>query len=167
MKANILALLFFSLGILLYQVIHDNSSNIEFKEEFAVDPNELKSINTGITFIDIFLNNLIVGIMLSYMGFFTGGVLTAILLIFNGFFVSTIYGYGIHFMPFVDILYYSKHVPIELIALFLFSKIGFSGYGFMKNILSGKEMDMDLLPRVRELMIPSLLLFIASIIEVL
>jgi len=36
MKANILALLFFSLGILLYQVIHDNSSNIEFKEEFAV-----------------------------------------------------------------------------------------------------------------------------------
>ena len=167
MKANILALLFFSLGILLYQVIHDNSSNIEFKEEFAVDPNELKSINTGITFIDIFLNNLIVGIMLSYMGFFTGGVLTAILLIFNGFFVSTIYGYGIHFMPFVDILYYSKHVPIELIALFLFSKIGFSGYGFMKNILSGKEMDMDLLPRVRELMIPSLLLFFASIIEVI
>jgi len=167
MKANILALLFFSLGILLYQVIHDNSSNIEFKEEFAVDPNELKSINTGITFIDIFLNNLIVGIMLSYMGFFTGGVLTAILLIFNGFFVSTIYGYGIHFMPFIDILYYSKHVPIELIALFLFSKIGFSGYGFMKNILSGKEMDMDLLPRVRELMIPSLLLFFASIIEVI
>jgi len=167
MKANILALLFFSLGILLYQVIHDNSSNIEFKEEFAVDPNELKSINTGITFIDIFLNNLIVGIMLSYMGFFTGGVLTAILLIFNGFFVSTIYGYGIHFMPFMDILYYSKHVPIELIALFLFSKIGFSGYGFMKNILSGKEMDMDLLPRVRELMIPSLLLFFASIIEVI
>ena len=167
MKANILALLFFSLGILLYKVIHDNSSNIEFKEEFAVDPNELKSINTGITFIDIFLNNLIVGIMLSYMGFFTGGVLTAILLIFNGFFVSTIYGYGIHFMPFMDILYYSKHVPIELIALFLFSKIGFSGYGFMKNILSGKEMDMDLLPRVRELMIPSLLLFFASIIEVL
>jgi len=166
-KTNLLALLFFSIGILLYISIYDSSTNIEFKEEFAINPEDLKSISTGITFIDIFLNNLIVGIMLSYMGFFTGGVLTAILLIFNGFFVSTIYGYGIHFMPFVDILYYSKHVPIELIALFLFSKIGFSGYGFMKNILSGKEMDMDLLPRVRELMIPSLLLFFASIIEVI
>jgi len=166
-KTNLLALLFFSIGILLYISIYDSSTNIEFKEEFAINPEDLKSISTGITFIDIFLNNLIVGLMLSYLGFFTGGVLTAILLIFNGFLVSTIYGYGMHFMPFEEILYYSKHIPIELIALFLFSKIGFSGYGFMKNILSGKEMDMDLLPRVRELMIPSLLLFLASTIEVL
>jgi uncharacterized membrane protein SpoIIM required for sporulation len=167
MKASLLAFLFFSIGILLYVILFDSSTKIEFKEEFAINPEDLKSISTGITFIDIFLNNLIVGLMLSYLGFFTGGVLTAVLLILNGFFVSTIYGYGLNFMPFEDILYYSKHVPIEPIALFLFSKIGFSGYGFMKNILSGKEMDMDLLPRVRELMIPSLLLFLASIIEVI
>ena len=167
MKTSLLALLFFSIGILLYVILYDNSTNIEFKEEFAINPEDLKSISTGITFVDIFLNNLIVGLMLSYLGFFTGGVLTAILLIFNGFLVSTIYGYGIHFMPFEDILYYSKHVPIELVALFLFSKIGFSGYDFMKSILSRKVVNMDSLPRVRKLMFLTLLIFIASIIEIL
>ena len=167
MKTSLLALLFFSIGIVLYITIYDSSTNIEFKEEFAINPEDIKSISTGVTFIDIFLNNLIVGIMLSYIGFLTGGVLTAILLIFNGFLVSTIYGYGIHFMSFEDILYYSKHVPIELIALFLFSNIGFSGYGFMKNILLRKEVHMDSLPKFRKLIFPTLLTFIASIIEVL
>lgn len=167
MKTSLLAFLFFYMGILLYLILYDGSINIEFKQEFVINTEDLKSVNTGITFIDIFLNNLIVGIMLSYIGFLTGGVLTAILLIFNGFLVSTIYGYGIHFMSFEDILYYSKHVPIELIALFLFSKIGFSGYGFMKNILLRKAVNMDSLPRVKKLIFPSILTFISSIIEVL
>ena len=69
MKTSLLALLFFSIGIVLYITIYDSSTNIEFKEEFAINPEDIKSISTGVTFIDIFLNNLIVGIMLSYIGF--------------------------------------------------------------------------------------------------
>ena len=84
MKTSLLAFLFFYMGILLYLILYDGSINIEFKQEFVINTEDLKSVNTGITFIDIFLNNLIVGIMLSYIGFLTGGVLTAILLIFNG-----------------------------------------------------------------------------------
>ena len=167
MKSSLLALLLFSIGILLYVVLYDYSTEVDLKEEYAIDPNDLKSVDTGINFLDIFLNNMIVGLMLSYLGFFTGGFLTGILLIFNGFLVSTIYGYGINFIPFEDILYYSKHVPIELIALFLFSKIGFTGYGFMKNILSRKVVSMDSLPKFRKLMFPTLLTFLASIIEIL
>ena len=167
MKANLLALLFFSIGIFLFLITNDNSLNIEYKEEFILHPDDLKSINTGLDFFDIFLNNIIVGIMLSYIGFFTGGILTATLLIFNGFFVSTIYAYGISLMTFEDVLYYSKHAPIELIGLFLFSRIGFKGYEFFKSILFKKEIDMKLLPSAKKTILPSLLLFIASIIEVL
>ena len=81
MKTNLLAFLFFSIGILLYVVLNDNSTDFDLKEEYTINPSDLKSIDTGIYFLDIFLNNIIVGLMLSYLGFFTGGILTAVLLI--------------------------------------------------------------------------------------
>ena len=40
------------------------------------------------TFAKIFLNNFIVGILLSIVGFLTGGVLSVVYLIFNGFFIT-------------------------------------------------------------------------------
>ena len=44
----------------------------------------MKVIDTCFNFLDIFLNNLIVGLILSIFGFLSGGLVTIIVLFWNG-----------------------------------------------------------------------------------
>ena len=53
MKTSLLAFLFFYMGILLYLILYDGSINIEFKQEFVINTEDLKSVNTGINASDI------------------------------------------------------------------------------------------------------------------
>ncbi len=127
----------------------------------------MKVINTGFDFLDIFLNNLIVGLILSVFGFLSGGIITTVVLFWNGYILSIIYNTAFNLLESKEIFYYSKHIPLEMIGLILLSSIGFRGFFFYKEVFLEKKLNLKIIPKSNEFPLPILLLFIASIIETL
>lgn len=127
----------------------------------------MKVIDTGFNFLDIFLNNLIVGLILSIFGFLSGGLVTIIVLFWNGYILSIIFNLALNLLETIEILYYSKHIPIEIIGLILLSSIGFKGFLFYKEVFFQKKINLKIIPKSNEFILPVSLLFIASIIETL
>ncbi len=168
MKNKFIAFIFFVLGILLFYISKDTSqlptfNNNQFKISFYENMEAFKNYEI----IGIFINNLIVGVLLSIVGYFTGGFLTLIILIWNGFLVAMVYNMAIYKLPMETILYASKHAPIEIYAFIKFSEFGLEGRFFIKNILKNNEIDFTLIPKYQNLFLPIILLLIASILEIL
>ena len=128
---------------------------------------EIKTIDTGYLFVDIFVNNLIIGFMLSILGFISGGLVTTVILFWNGYLISIIYDIAFSILTIEDILYFSKHVPIEIFALILFAKIGIEGFFFYRRIICNNKIEFKKMPKFNEFILPIILLFTASIIEVI
>lgn len=168
MKNRFIAFIFFMFGVFLFYISKDASqlptgNNNQFKISFYENMEAFKNYEI----IGIFINNLIVGVLLSIVGYFTGGFLTLIILVWNGFLVAIVYNMAINHFPLYTILFASKHVPIELYAFFIFSDFGLNGRFFIKNILKNNEIDFSLIPEYKKLIFPTILLLISSILETL
>jgi len=137
------------------------SDNYDFSYE------EFKNFNTGYLFLDIFLNNLLVGFLLSFLGFLTGGILSAIILFWNGYILGIIYNAAFLIVPLSDIIYSSKHVPVELYALITFATLGFQGFHFCKALLAEGKIYKEYIPHMKKFILPVISLLIASILETL
>ena len=168
MKSRITAFIIFLFGIFLF-FFSIEKSTITFENSKIQDINLYENMKffEGFEFLGIFLNNLVVGFFLSIAGYFTGGFLTILILIWNGFFVAAVYNIGFHYVSIDNILYASKHAPIEIYSFLIFSEFGFKGHYFMKKILKENIIDFTLIPKFKKLIYPVLLLFIASILETL
>ncbi|WP_340065231.1 stage II sporulation protein M [Ascidiimonas aurantiaca] len=167
MKSNILALLIIIFGMVFYFVFNSEIPDTPTSQEYRIDYDDVKSIKTGIDLLDIFLNNLFVGLMLSLLGFFTGGLLTTLVLFWNGYILAIVYHIGFEVLSFDTLLYYSKHIPLEFFAFILFANTGFKGFYFIKDIILKKKINLKMLPKFQKLLIPTCLLLLAAIIEVL
>lgn len=122
------------------------------------------------TFAKIFLNNFIVGILLSIVGFLTGGVLSVVYLIFNGFFITNSIMLalitGNPTAEIISLLIY--HAPFEIVALIWLSVIGLGGFSFYRKILKSDYIDkLQIKTSLRQLLYPNLLLLFAAIVETL
>ncbi len=130
--------------------------------------NNLGIIHTKYDFINIFISNLVVGLVLSIIGFFTGGLITFFIIVWNLLLIWILYSNAIYNHNSLSlILYLSKHVPLEIYAFTLFSIVGFRGFGFYKQLIVYKNFDIKLFPNIYEIIFPSILLFFSSSIEVL
>ncbi|WP_044401284.1 stage II sporulation protein M [Lacinutrix sp. Hel_I_90] len=169
MKNRLIALVFFVFGILLFFISKDTSiMTLELTSENS---------NTNISFFDkmaffkgyevfgIFIYNLGVAFLLSFVGYFTGGLLTLIILLWNGFLIAIVYNMAIYKLPVDTILYASKHAPIEIFAFLIFADFGLKGRFFIKRILNKNEIDFTLIPNFKNLIYPTILLILASILE--
>ncbi len=168
MKNKCIAFAFFVLGIVLFFISKDtsqlpiNTPNIEAKISFFESMEAFK----GYEFIGIFLHNIVVGILLSVVGYFTGGFLTSVVLIWNGFLVALVYNMGIIYqLPLDSILYASKHAPVEVYAFLVFADFGLQGRIFITKIFKHNEIDFSLIPNYRKLLFPTILLIIAAFLE--
>ncbi|MBS9768355.1 MAG: stage II sporulation protein M [Flavobacteriaceae bacterium] len=167
MKNKCIAFAFFLLGIVLFIISKDTSQlpittdNSEIKISFY----ESMEAFQGYEFIGIFLHNIVVGILLSIIGYFSGGFLTSIVLIWNGFLVALVYNIGIYQLPLDTILYASKHVPFEVYAFLVFADFGLQGRFFITKILKHNEIDFSLIPNYRKLLFPTVLLVISAFLE--
>ncbi len=122
------------------------------------------------TFAKIFLNNFIVGILLSIVGFLTGGVLSVVYLIFNGFFITNSIMLalitGNPTAEIISLLIY--HAPFEIVALIWLSVIGLGGFSFYRKILKSDYIDkLQIKTSLRQLLYPNLLLLFAATVETL
>ncbi len=167
MKNKCIAFAFFVFGIVLFSISKDtlqlpiNTVNTEVKVSFY----ESMEAFRGYEFIGIFLHNIVVGILLSVVGYFTGGFLTSVVLIWNGFLVALVYNMGIYQLPLDSILYASKHAPIEVYAFLMFADFGLQGRFFITKILKHNEIDFSLIPNYRKLLFPTILLIVAAFLE--
>jgi hypothetical protein len=122
---------------------------------------DLQIIQTKYNYINIFVTNFVVGLVLSIIGFFTGGMLTLLILIWNFLLLCLIYSSVISTNDIsIDIiLYYSKHLPLEIYAFALFSIVGFKGFKFYKKLIVSQHFDNKLLPNLKEILLPSFFYF--------
>ena len=167
MKSNILALLIIISGMAFYFAFNSEVPDTPSSREYRIDYDDIKSIKTGIDFLDIFLNNLFVALMLSLLGFFTGGLLTTLVLFWNGYILAIVYHIAFEVLSIETMLYYSKHIPLEFFAFILFAKTGFKGFYFIRDIIIKKKINFQMLPKLQKLLIPTGILLVAAIIEVL
>ncbi|WP_452602997.1 stage II sporulation protein M [Pontimicrobium sp. MEBiC06410] len=172
MKYKIAAFSIFILGFLYYTLfvldLNNDTALDCINDKFAkVDYSKIQAVSFDIDFVNIFINNLIVALFLSILGFFSGGVLTTAILFWNGFLFAAVFILGFYGLSIDTLLYVCKHAPIELYALFLFSEFGLKGASFYKKVLIQKAIDFKLFPNIKTLLLPTLLLLIASIIETL
>lgn len=167
MKNFILSIFIFILGLFYYpcsNASYNKDKNIE-KIENSVKPNKNIYGDTNKNFFQIFLNNLFIAFLLSVLGFLSGGILTILILFWNGYLLSIVYSEAFHSLTFTDILYYSKHIPLELFALMLFSNIGYKGFYFYKEFFINKNISVNYLPKMSNFLLPICLLFISAVIE--
>jgi len=165
MKDRIVSLVFFSIGIFLFYINIDSQLTTIENSQIKISFYENLEGFRNYEFIGIFINNIIVGFLLSVFGYLTGGFLTLLILIWNGFLVAIVYNMAFYQLPLDTILYASKHVPIEVYAFLIFSEFGLKGRYFFLNIFKNNEIDFKLTPKYKTLILPIVLLFIAAILE--
>lgn len=119
-------------------------------------------------FTKIFFTNTMLGvIIILLMGFITGGLLGIFVIFLNGFILGRI------LMEFASIELIDMktkalsvlHIPIEIYAFFLFSFYSHNGFYLIQRMLRDNQVSFEYFPKIRKLLWPLFLLFIAAIIE--
>lgn len=119
------------------------------------------------SFFSIWVANLSVALILSYVGYFTGGVATLLVSTWNGVLV----GVSLHiFYTKVQTSHFSLlfqlfgHLPFEVVAFCWFGSFGLRGWQLVYSIL--KESDIELqLPNLKQVANPLICLTIAALFE--
>lgn len=166
-----LGFLLFSLGLIW--VFIQNHTPLNEIEHF---PSE-RTNRYGISFQNsnylsilffVFKNNLIAGLKLAFVGLLTGGAGTVLILIYNGYILGLVL-HDAHIVQagILNVARYLLHAPFELMAIFLFSAMGFKGIFIIEKLLSNKIISGNDFPKPKEFFIPTILLFIGACIEAL
>lgn len=164
MKTIFLGLFSITAGVILSILLYDVPVN---NHSYSFNADDLKSLDTGFLFLDIFLNNLLVGIVLAILGYFSGGLLSLVVLFWNGYLLGMIYKMGLETLPIIEVLFYSKHLLFEIPALILFANFGLKGFDFFQKIVVDKEINIIPLSEFKKLIVPVILICFGSILEVI
>ncbi|MEY4987837.1 MAG: Stage sporulation protein [Bacteroidota bacterium] len=128
-----------------------------------------KSMSFWEVFSFLFKTNIAVGLLCCYMGYATAGLMTVFILIFNGY----LFGMALfvitklqlqEVLEFDLLIKLFGHVPFEIISFCLFGMYGLSGFNFVLNLNSNKEIVSDV-PSLKSILFPFVLLIFAAIIE--
>lgn len=157
----VLSLIFFLLGVFFSLWTFKPASLPGFLNH------EINIIEKDNSFLIIFTNNLIVGVLLSLGGYLSGGLLSFIILFWNGFFLSEIIQTSTVLAIKIDTLLYSLifHAPLEIYSFLLFSSIGIRGFYIVKDIFRNKNLGALTFPKTNQFIPPVIILFISAIIE--
>jgi uncharacterized membrane protein SpoIIM required for sporulation len=112
-------------------------------------------------FYKVFLNNVIVGLLLSLAGYFSGGILTLLILFWNGIALGTTLSLYILDASLLNFFIY--HGPIELLGLFLFGTIGLRGWKLYFTMFKQKNFCIEI--KFYELVVPTTIILVAALIE--
>lgn len=116
-------------------------------------------------FKKIFLNNILVGLIISIGGYFSYGILSYFVLFWNGLSLGclfTVYhNLSISLAEFSSMFIF--HGLSEFYALFLFGIIGLKGVHFYKHFFNVNEININL--NFKEFLLPVSLILISAIVE--
>lgn len=151
------------LGVLLGYFFTPIDRNIFFSMNISQD---LSKFNFNIqVFQKIFVNNIIVGLLISIGGYFSYGILSFLILFWNGLslgsLITIFHNLKVSVIEFISMLAF--HGLTEFYALILFGIIGMKGVNFYKRIFNSNTIMINL--KFKEFVLPTLLIFISAIIE--
>ena|SRR5690606_12404635 len=162
-KSDLISGFIIIIGVYIGYTINKEPLNIDLSHKNTFSIQNISFSFSTMSFI--FLRNMFVGILLSIGGYLTMGILTIIILFANGYFLGIYFSYFKHSS--ISILefsyYFIFHGFIEMYALILFSRFGYDSL-YRKNILD-TNIIRQLVLNSQSLILPTTLLFIASIIE--
>lgn len=142
-------------------------ATFEIHDSSISNSGSIEIIDNSHDFWSIFLNNLIVGLIISVGGYFSGGLLVLIIIFWNAFFLTEIIQTSLVLkLPFNEIIYgLIYHGPTEILAFLLFGAIGLNGWEFYKRLFYENKVTCSELASIKLLYIPILLLIFSAIIE--
>ncbi len=114
----------------------------------------------------IFFHNLFIGIVIYIAGYLTFGLATFIITVWNG----VLFALSLNLISNrinADLLVLFSHAPIEIAALCCFGALGLAGFPNFKLLLNNEEISFISFFNVKKLLFPTLLLFMAAVMEVL
>lgn len=133
----------------------------------TIEANKIEIFSSSHTFTSIFLTNVMVGFMISVIGYFSGGTLAILILFWNGFLlaeiIQTSYFLNVHVSEIVYGLIF--HAPTEIFAFLLFGSIGLKGIAFYKRLFKENKIIVNDIIDLKVYIKPLALLFISAIIE--
>nr|WP_315170238.1 stage II sporulation protein M [uncultured Flavobacterium sp.] len=165
MKLYILSLSIFLSGFILCLITYDVQSVYTYSYNFT--HSDINNFNTGFLFVDIFINNIILCLIISILGFISGGILTIVLLFWNGYLLAIFLNAGFSDLSLYELMFLSKHIPLEIFSILLFAKFSFNGFFFYRSIIIEKKIKFISKREIINLIYPIILLFFSSIIETL
>ena len=157
----LLSLLFFLLGCVLSIISYDLTVDTKLQAK------SIQIFNKSHAFLEIFKNNLFVGLLISIGGYLSGGILSVIILFYNGYLLADLIQSALILeIPQTEIIYgLIYHAPIELLAFFLLGSFGFKGFNFYKTLFFRNQIRHEWMSSVYALLIPTFLLALAASIE--
>jgi uncharacterized membrane protein SpoIIM required for sporulation len=145
-------------GLLLSFYLTNNIANIDIPENHKI----IIAFKIDV-FCKIFFNNLLVGILISVLGFITGGLLSALILFWNGIIVGELlksYTINGSVIPF-----FIYHGVFEITAFLCFGIIGMKGLDFYVNLFKYNILKVYFPKNL--FLYSTIALFIGAIIETL
>jgi len=160
------ALLCFVFAIFFGFISNGNSVLLEISSENSSGLGQNSSFLDY--FIKIFFTNIMVGVLvLCCLSFVTGGLLAILVLAYNGFILGVLlFNLSINQELDTSIKILSLlHAPTEIYALLLFSSYSFNGFYFYSDIIKEDKIKAIHLPKAKNLIVPTILIFISALIE--
>lgn len=134
----------------------------------SIFPDTNARISFAYAFRQILLTNLLLGVLVSVVGFVTAGIVTATVFLWNGFLLGLVimkYTFVTE-EPMLLMRDLFLHGSFEMLGLLWFGAYGFLGWPFVKSVFFTNEgTSASKLPQIRDFLPPTLLLFIAAFIE--
>lgn len=118
-----------------------------------------------VVFLKIFTRNAFVCILLSVVSFVGFGVLSPAILLLNGVYLGELINFsGVSFKKIY--VYFVFHGPLEILSFAIFGSFGLRGIKFYRDYFKeGLTVARKNIPTFTELIFPSVLLFLAALIE--
>ena len=116
--------------------------------------------------IKIFLNNLLVGVFLTYIGYITFGLFPIFVSLWNGIILGSIMNDFLKYYPLEKLIAGMFHAPFEISALSIFAGLGLRNFWLIDNIFRNGNIHLKKMPGLNDLLFPTILLSISSIVEV-
>lgn len=167
-KSELFSLFIFVFGMVLaFMVISNQTPSTDGAALPNINMDEIAAhfdIGTY-PFITILFNNLLVALLIIGLGFITGGAGALIILFFNGYLFGLICSLGFSLMDTTTLILKLLHGPTEILAFILCSAIALRGFRFYQALLKRQVFQTSLIPNVKELLLPIILIVCSALIE--
>lgn len=99
-------------------------------------------------------------------GYISYGIIPCVVLLYNGYIIQMLINHMLTVLDMDELFYnYFLHAPFEVLALLLYAAIGLNGITLYHSLWKEDTKALKNIIQLRALILPTVLLFIAAIIE--
>lgn len=118
--------------------------------------------------VGFFLNNLVVGIIMTVSGWLTAGILSCVISFWNAFLIGVLLKAAVVMGISYDVIFnkIAWHGSFEILGLLIFGAMGLKGLNLVQSLLFNKPFESPFKKLLSSALLGTSLLFIAALIEI-